>query len=154
MTAAARRWTWQEVVVVAAAAALAAALALHLRMLFDDSFIAFRYADNFARGRGLVFNPGERVEGYTCLFWVLLLAAVARAGLDVVAWSHGLGALAAAATVVVTAALARRVAPPSPRWAWLGGPILVAAHPAFALWAGSGMETTLFALLMTGATLA
>jgi hypothetical protein len=33
-------------------------------------------------------------------------------------------------------------------------PILVAAHPAFALWAGSGMETTLFTLLVTGATLA
>ena len=154
MTTAARRSTWQEAVVVAAAAAGAAALALHLRMLFDDSFIAFRYADNLARGRGLVFNPGERVEGYTCLFWVLLLAAVARAGLDVVAWSHVLGALAAAATVLATAGLAWRVTPPSPRWAHLVGPILVAAHPAFALWGGSGMETTLFTLLVTGATLA
>lgn len=154
MIAAARRWEWQEAVVVAAAAVVAGALALHLRMLFDDSFIGFRYADNLGRGRGLVFNPGERVEGYTCLLWVLLLAAVARAGLDVVAWSHFLGAAAAAATVVVTAALATRLVPPSPRWARLVAPILLATHPAFALWAGSGMETALFALLVSGATLA
>lgn len=41
----------------------------------DDAYILYRYARNFASGHGLVFNPGERVEGYSALLYVLLLAA-------------------------------------------------------------------------------
>ena len=42
----------------------------------DDAFISFpsRYAQNLAAGNGLVFNVGERVEGYTNFLWVILLA--------------------------------------------------------------------------------
>lgn len=31
----------------------------------DDAYISFRYATNLIHGHGLVFNPGERVEGYS-----------------------------------------------------------------------------------------
>ena len=52
------------------------------QFLTDDAYISFRYADNFARGDGLVFNPGgERVEGYTNFLWVLLLAGGRLAGI-------------------------------------------------------------------------
>ncbi|MGO8788779.1 MAG: hypothetical protein ACLQVL_15550 [Terriglobia bacterium] len=37
----------------------------------DDAFISYRYAENLARGEGLVFNPGERVEGYSNLLYLL-----------------------------------------------------------------------------------
>jgi hypothetical protein len=43
----------------------------------DDAFISFRYAQNLVAGHGLVFNPGERVEGYTNLLYVLLMAPAA-----------------------------------------------------------------------------
>lgn len=33
--------------------------------LTDDAFISFRYARNLLEGHGLVFNPGEYVEGYS-----------------------------------------------------------------------------------------
>jgi arabinofuranosyltransferase len=46
----------------------------------DDSFITFRYARNLVEGEGLVFNAGERVEGYSNPAWVLLSAAVIKAG--------------------------------------------------------------------------
>jgi len=42
----------------------------------DDAYITFRYAENLARGHGLVYNPGERVEGYTDFLWALIAAAV------------------------------------------------------------------------------
>ena len=42
----------------------------------DDAFIAFRYVRNFVEGHGLVFNPGEHVEGYSSFLWVLELAAI------------------------------------------------------------------------------
>lgn len=44
------------------------------RSLFDDAFISLRYASNFVRGHGLVWNLGERVEGYTNFLWTLLMA--------------------------------------------------------------------------------
>ncbi len=51
----------------------------------DDAYISFRYAENLASGHGLVFNPGERVEGYSNLLHVLLasllLQVVDRDGL-------------------------------------------------------------------------
>ena len=46
----------------------------------DDAFISFEYARNLAEGNGLVFNDGERVEGFSNLLWTLLLAAVHRVG--------------------------------------------------------------------------
>ena len=44
--------------------------------LTDDAFISFRYARNLLNGHGLVFNMGERVEGYSNFLWVLELAAI------------------------------------------------------------------------------
>ena len=44
--------------------------------LTDDAFISFRYVRNLLEGHGLVFNPGEYVEGYTNFLWVLELAAL------------------------------------------------------------------------------
>ncbi len=40
----------------------------------DDAYISFRYAANYLTGHGLVYNYGERVEGYTNFLWVMLLA--------------------------------------------------------------------------------
>jgi len=43
-------------------------------VLFDDAMISMRYAYNFAHGHGLVWNPGEYVEGYTNPLWVGYMA--------------------------------------------------------------------------------
>ena len=48
--------------------------------LIDDTYISLRYAKNLVDGLGLVFNPGERVEGYTNFLFVLLGAAALRLG--------------------------------------------------------------------------
>ncbi|KHD05935.1 hypothetical protein PN36_11485 [Candidatus Thiomargarita nelsonii] len=44
--------------------------------LFDDAMISMRYAWNLSHGIGLVWNPGEWVEGYTNLLMVLLMSLV------------------------------------------------------------------------------
>jgi hypothetical protein len=36
--------------------------------------ISMRYAWNFSHGQGLVWNPGERIEGYTNLLWTLVMS--------------------------------------------------------------------------------
>lgn len=42
--------------------------------LFDDAMISMRYAWNLSHGQGLVWNPGERVEGYTNLLLTLIMS--------------------------------------------------------------------------------
>lgn len=42
----------------------------------DDAYISYRYAKNLVEGHGLVFNPGERVEGYSNFLYVLLMSLV------------------------------------------------------------------------------
>lgn len=42
--------------------------------LFDDAMISMRYAWNLSHGHGLVWNPGERVEGYTNLLMTLFMS--------------------------------------------------------------------------------
>lgn len=42
--------------------------------LLDDAMISMRYAWNFSHGSGLVWNPGERVEGYTNLLMTLIMS--------------------------------------------------------------------------------
>ncbi len=42
--------------------------------LFDDAMVSMRYAWNLAHGFGPVWNPGERVEGFTNPLWVAFMA--------------------------------------------------------------------------------
>src|SRR3990172_4480211 len=56
--------------------------AVSLAWVCDDSFISFRYAEHLIQGHGLVYNAGERVEGYSNLLWTLLVALWMRASID------------------------------------------------------------------------
>ena len=123
--------------------------------LCDDAFISFRYAENLAQGNGLVFNPGEHVEGYTNFLWTVLLAGGIRLGLAPEALSTTLGLLAFAGTTLVLAAAGRRTAGAGDR-AWVPAAALCWLGLGHArLFATSGLETSLFTLLFTaGAVLA
>src|SRR5205085_12438901 len=44
--------------------------------LDDDMMVSMRYGRNLAEGQGLVWNVGERVEGYTNFLWTLVMAGV------------------------------------------------------------------------------
>ncbi len=45
--------------------------------VYDDSYIAFRFSDNWGTGKGLQWNEGEDpVEGFTCFSWVLIGALI------------------------------------------------------------------------------
>src|SRR5512135_1832902 len=75
----------------------------------DDAYISFRYAQNAILGHGLVFNPGERVEGFTNFLWTALMIPVEGAGIDVGRASMVLGALFALAVMWLAVRFARTV---------------------------------------------
>jgi hypothetical protein len=122
---------------------------LALRFFYDDAFITFRYAANLAHGHGLVFNSGERVEGYSNFLWTILLAVVIALGGRPEMWSLLLsGTIALATLAMVMAFSARRGVHPL----LAGG--LLASSTGWAAWATSGLETALFTACVTGGTLA
>jgi len=119
----------------------------------DDTFISMRYARNFAEGRGLVFNYGQKLEGYTNFLWVMLTAPSYWLGVDPLAWVKGMGCLFGQLGIFVTYAIGRHFAGGRlDPFAWLG-----AAGYAFSasvvLWSTAGLEPTLMALLCSGGTL-
>ncbi|MGB6383067.1 MAG: hypothetical protein WBG51_17995, partial [Syntrophobacteria bacterium] len=120
----------------------------------DDSFITLRYARNLVQGEGLVFNPGERVEGFTSMLWTLLLSLCGLIGIDLLAAARILGVVAGLTTIILTYRLFYALnASPVQSVLGLFAPLMLAVNGAFACWAGSGMETALFVCLTVGSYL-
>lgn len=126
------------------------------RFLTDDAFISFRYARNLADGYGLVFNPGfERVEGYTNLLWVLILAGLDRAlGWAPHTTANGLSIGAGVILWALVVAFCWRRGPAgASRWLAVVPALWLAVNRSFAVWCTSGLETKFFELLIVAATL-
>lgn len=144
---------------LALAAALLVAHALFYSSLMDfdavdDAYISFRYAQNAARGYGLVFNVGERpVEGYTNFFWTVILISFFWLNLPVQAAALVLGTLCSLACLALLGLRGREL---SGKGRWLGtlAGLLLAADGSFALWAVGGLESPLFAFLILAGGLA
>jgi len=119
------------------------------QVVIDDSFITFRYARNLVRGYGLVFNPGERVEGYTNFFWVLLSAIPIALRADPFLAMRVFGLLSYFAWIALcgTAFVDPRNQRPVARLLLAASALPVALVPdGLASFAGSGMETHFVAL--------
>jgi len=117
--------------------------------LIDDAFISFHYAQHWAHGEGLRFNPGGGVpvEGFSNFLWVALLAGGERLGVlpEVLAPWMGIAA------GVLLLARVQRFALGTLE---LGGggslacAMFLACFPPFAVWSTGGLETSAFALVL------
>lgn len=129
------RWAW-----ALGAIGLGVGLAARQASVVDDAFISLRYARNLVEGHGLVWNVGERVEGFTNLLWTLLLAAgtaITGVELPLVALVGNLLVLAATLLVASTATSGRF---PLAAWILVGSAVL-RSHGT------TGLETGLVSLL-------
>jgi arabinofuranosyltransferase len=136
---------------VALAAVIAALLVLAYvnRFIQDDAFISFRYAQNLATGEGLVWNPGERVEGYTNFLWTLMMSVPLWIGRDPVAFSYALGLLSFVGTLLITYRLARFVCGTGS--AAVLAVVLLGTNYTFSAYATGGLETQMQAFLVVSA---
>lgn len=124
--------------------------ALYFDYLSDDAFISFRYARNLAEGYGLVYNPGEKVEGYSNFLWVLILSGFHMLGVDMVLTARALGVIFSVATLLLTFRLSLLIFGEG-HFGNLLAPFFLAFNSSYAAWATSGMETLLFTFLITSA---
>jgi hypothetical protein len=130
---------------------------LYMRHVNDDAFITFRYSRFLASGLGPYFNIGEHVEGYTNFLLMLLMAPVHAMGGEaaVPLAAKALGIASGGSALVVGALVARRLAEAAGFSSTASGPVvvlatcLVALFPGFAVNSTSGLETALYAFLVT-----
>ena len=136
-----RRWACA----LCAAAAILHAVSYLRAGPVDDDFIVYRFARNLVEGRGLVYNLGERVEGFSSPLHLLLCASAIRLGIppwSASQWTSILASGVAAAAVAAAWFHSR----PTARWPIPG--VLVAASPAIAYHSAAGLGTTIAAALL------
>jgi len=105
----------------------------------DDIGISYRYALHLAEGKGLVWNlDGPRVEGFSNLLWVLMLALVRLFGFEILTASKFLSAALGLINLWVLWLICRHLWKDHAYW-WLPV-LLVAATPEWSAWSVSGLE--------------
>jgi hypothetical protein len=119
--------------------------------IMDDAFTSFRYAQNLIDGYGLVYNIGEKVEGYTNFLWTLIIACFMKAGLSPEPTSQVLGVISGCAGIILTFLLSSLIAPKS-RFFALIAPLFLSINTCFAVWSIAGMEISFFTSLILLAT--
>ncbi len=114
----------------------------------DDTYITLRYARHLIEGKGLVWNPGVPVEGYTSFLTTILIAVLGKLGCDLLFSARliNLGSF-----VILTWYLIWFF---KQRSAWHANNALVIVLPtvfalcslSFAVWIWGGLEAPFFAL--------
>ncbi|UCD93402.1 MAG: hypothetical protein JSU69_06400 [Candidatus Zixiibacteriota bacterium] len=136
------------VVVLFLAIAIHLAMAVWFNFTQDDAFITFRYAANFANGHGLVFNIGERIEGYTNFLWAILMILGRLAGIDTILFSKLIGVACGIGTIIFLYFMTGEIPGFKPLWRGFTCLLLAAAY-SFAYWSVAGLETAAFSMMVT-----
>lgn len=135
-----------SVIIVLLAASYGLWYAWSINWTCDDIFITLRYITNWFDGKGIVYNEGEHVEGYTHFLWLLLVAGAGKLGIDMMDASVWLGLFSFAGVILLSAWRAKKVGLYLPIAA-----IYFCFHHDMAVWATGGLETMFYALLMLAA---
>jgi len=124
---------------------ISVAACLHAKVFWDytidDAYISFRYAKNLVEGNGLVFNIGERVEGYTNFLWVLLMAVPEALHYETATFAKIVGLFSACICLVLTYLLGKRIFNNADGFPALAAPCVLALQSPFILWTVAGLET-------------
>ncbi len=116
----------------------------------DDAYLVFRYAQNLVEGKGLVFNAGERVEGYTCFLWVLGTAPAFLLRIRPEIWTGAWGVAFYLGTIGLLGRhhVSLRNSLGRPPGLFPIAALAWAFCPDANIWATGGLETSAFAFLL------
>jgi arabinofuranosyltransferase len=119
--------------------------------LNDDAYISFRFSWNWAHHGEIVYNLGERVEGYTNFLWVAMGALVLKLGGDLPLWANRLSLMLGCITLLALWFFDERLGKKGNlnRQYQLLTLSLLVLSPAYACWSSGGLETQLFSCCFT-----
>ena len=147
-----RRRAFELIVLVASAGIALLAWQYRFRFPFDDTYISFRYTEHLASGQGLVWNVGgDHTEGYTNFLFIIILACCRLFSTDLLANAQVIGLVS---TIISATALYRLGSLVRDEISGAVGAALYLLAPLTWINALSGMETSLFGMLIVLALLA
>ncbi len=115
----------------------------------DDAYISYRYAWNLLHGHGLVYNPGEVVEGYTNFLWTLFSAIPISLGIPPASVTLAANIALSIGIVALTFHIVARLSGRAYVWPLLAAGLIATDGSIVSYGArGSGMESVLFAFLV------
>jgi hypothetical protein len=132
-----------SIAILLAISAALVAHSLYFDFVNDDAYISFVYSRNLAEHGQLVFNLGERVEGYTNFLWTVLLGVVMKIGVPPEVSSRVFGTIFGVAGLFVVHRFTARLRGRKSGWDLLA-PALLAASSGYACWSSGGLETQMF----------
>ncbi len=110
----------------------------------DDAYISYRCAANYLNGDGLVFNEGERVEGFTNFGWVIYLIFWGSLGMNFIVISKISGLIFGAGIIILTFMIALDIIGKD-NWIQALLPVyLMGVNASLAFWSPAGLETAAF----------
>ncbi|MCC6159857.1 MAG: hypothetical protein IT350_17525 [Deltaproteobacteria bacterium] len=122
------------------------------RYLIEDAGISVVFAENIARGEGVVYFPdGERVEGYSNPLWTGLLVVAAKLGIDPWSVPRPMGIVCTAIALFFGGLLVWYATSGWARLAAFAVPPLVGEAGTTVIWAISGLENGMYAATLLGA---
>ncbi len=112
----------------------------------DDAFISYRFVQNFLNGDGLVFNIGEKVEGFTNFGWVMYMIFWGKLSMDYILISKLTGFIFGLGIITLICLIASRLKEFKNNFLLILLAVLItASSQSLAYWAVAGLETTAFA---------
>jgi hypothetical protein len=124
------------------------ALSLNQPIVQDDAYISFRYADNFLSGKGLVYNGGERTEGYTNFLWVIILISFKSIlNINYLLAARLFGVASGLLILIITYLYSSRCSKANSLLIFSCTAILLLFNQSIPYWSMSGLETVAFAAI-------
>lgn len=121
----------------------------------DDAYISFRYAANYLNGEGLVYNHGERVEGYTNFFWIMLLVIFKGVfGIDYLLTSRIIGVISGTTIFLLLYLLLKQHFKKVPLILHISLVVAMLSNLSLPYWSVASLETSAFACMALAAVIA
>ncbi len=120
-------------------------LVITLNFIQDDAYISYRYVANYLNGDGLVFNIGERIEGFTNFGWVIYMIFWGTLGFNFILISKITGIIFGAGIIALTYLIAKEIFTEKYKWFAFVPVYIVAINQSLAYWSPAGLETAAFA---------
>jgi hypothetical protein len=114
-------------------------------LTYEDAYITFRYAENFADGLGLVYNVGEKVYGTTTPLYALIIGLFNVIGIGSVAGSLIVNLISEGVTTLIVYKLLKNHVK---GFLAVIVSLLYVFSPSNISWAVQGMETAFFSAVI------
>lgn len=111
----------------------------------DDALISVRYSQRFIEGKGLTWNDGEFVEGYSNFLWVIAVSVLGFCKLDLILCTRILGIFSGLTTIFLIHRYFRNYRNDS----IIPGLLFLILSGSFAVWSVGGLEQPFVILFLT-----